>query len=154
MTTTDRTTNFLLESDRLRIRILWTYFQFCLFVTTFLTNFVHASRSSGHFFIVHKSRSAVKCFLGVCRTGSRAVLLLAHQEKCCVFFASIHTSSVGVVLLAVSHRAHLVNSAKNSSCSFSIWRSRNRALCEVRDLLVGTSAYSGKQCDILSDTSG
>ena len=44
---------FLLTADccnsrisRSRIRIFWTKFQFCPFITIFLTTFVHASRSS------------------------------------------------------------------------------------------------------------
>ena len=34
---------------------------------------------------VNKSRGVLKCFLGVCRTGSRAVLLLAHRENSAPF---------------------------------------------------------------------
>ena len=41
------------------IRIHWTFFQFCSFVTTLLANFVHASRSSGRIFnVVHSSQSS------------------------------------------------------------------------------------------------
>ena len=53
---------------------------------------------------------------------------LTPSTKVLRFFESIHTSSVGVVPLVISHRARLVNSAKNSSCAISIWSSRIRAL--------------------------
>ena len=58
-----------------------------------------------------------------CRSGTE--LILNHPQNrfnsCPLrLFASIHTSSVGVVLLAASHRARLANSAKNSSLSISI----------------------------------
>ena len=41
------------------IMILWKIFQFCSFVTTLLTNSVHASRSSGRIFnVVHATHSS------------------------------------------------------------------------------------------------
>ena len=52
--------NFLFSRiSRSCIRVFWTNFQFCPFVTTLLTNFVHASGSSGQFFnFVHSSRAS------------------------------------------------------------------------------------------------
>ena len=74
-------------------------------------------------------------------------------------FASFLTSSVGVVLLVTSHRARLVNSAKNKYVYLDLKLENPRtlnsanpslkspvhcsffALCEVRDLLFGFSAH-------------
>ena len=63
---------------------------------------------------VHKSRRVMKCFFGVCRIGSRAVLWLARQEKCCVF------SHPFIRYPLVLFSCPLGRSAKNSSLSISV----------------------------------
>ena len=87
---------------------------------------------------VPKSRSVVKCFLGVRRSGSIAVLLVSPSGKVLRLFASIHTSSVGVVLLVTSHRCPLCKFCQEHVC--------------VSRSVVQESAHS--VCDIVSDTSG
>ena len=75
---------------------------------------------------------------GVRRTGSRAALLVAHQEKCCVFSHPVILHPLVLFSWLFSHRARLVNSAMNSSCL-----SRS----EARE-----SAHSG-QCESVSGSS-
>ena len=105
------------------------------------------------------NREVQSSFLGVRRTGPRALLLLARQGKCCVV-RIIHKSSIGVVLRDpdMSHRHRLVNPAENKSvsahseqcesvflvhfekCQSFVWSIR--VLCEVRDVSSGFSAHS------------
>ena len=100
--------------------------------------------TSGVLSSVHKSRSVVKCFLGVRRNRFKSCPFVSPSGKVLRLVTSIQTSSVGVVLLVTSHRARLVNSLSRSEAresahpeqcgSFVLFL---RALCEVRDLLIG-----------------
>ena len=74
------------------------------------------------------------------RTGSRAVLfLLTHQQKCCVSHHLLSSSLVLCSDLGLSHRPHLVNSAKNKFVS---------AHAEQYEFLFELSAHS-ERCEVL-----
>ena len=54
------------------------------------------------------------------RNRFKSCSFVSSSEEVLHLFASMHMSSVGVVLMITSHRAGLVNYAKNSSLSTSI----------------------------------
>ena len=96
---------------------------------------------------VHKSRSVVKCFLGVRRTGSRAVLLLAHQDKCCVF------SHPFICHLLVFSPGYIAPCPLGKLCQEQVCLSRSEAResahseqCESVSESLAHSASSARSC--------
>ena len=80
---------------------------------------------------VHKSRSVVECLL-VFAEPVQELSFCYPIRKIAASFRIQSYFTYCVVLLVISRRVRLVNSAKNSSLSISIWRSRIRALGAVR----------------------
>ena len=83
---------------------------------------------------MHKSRSVVKCFLGVRRTGSRAVLFVSPSGRMLRLLASIHTASVEPRTQVCPSRSEARESAYSAQCESFVWFLR--ALCKVRVLWI------------------
>ena len=151
----------LLPSSRLVLSTCVRNVEPCFYAPPFLC------RSGTEFVLNHDRLCHICCFV-ICaqiekcnqvfpwcpQNQFKSCPVVRPSRKVLRLFASIHTSSVGVVLLVTSHRARLENSDKNKFVYLDLELEYPRTLRSANLGGLKSPRTLEKQCDLMSDTSG